>query len=393
MSSVEKQARKRLKLNPMQQVELYRLLVNSIQDYAIFYLDAAGYVASWNKGAQRLKGYKADEIIGKHFSVFYTSKDIKAGRPAHNLEECLQYGHIEDEGWRVKRDGSRFWADVIITAIHDESGQLVGYAKVTRDLTERKRQEDMLRHANEKLQRHQIELEGLNSAKDEFISVASHQLRTPATGVKQFLGLLREGYAGELTPRQREFVDKAYESNDRQIALVNDLLRVAQLDAGRVNLTKTRIDVGGLVRDVIDEQINRFHDRGQFVSYEVPTTPILAFVDHMRYRMVLENIIDNASKYTPEGGKVVVSVTMIGSDVCVSVRDTGVGIESDELPRLFEKFSRIPNELSDVGGGSGLGLYWAHKIITLHNGAITVHSEPGEGSIFGITVPQGNLND
>lgn len=382
-----------MKLNPMQQVELYRLLVNSIQDYAIFFLDASGYVASWNKGAQKLKGYKADEIIGKHFSVFYTSKDIKANRPARNLADCLKNGHAEDEGWRIKRDGSRFWADVIITSIHDDDGELVGYAKVTRDLTARKRQEDALRKANDKLQRHQIELEGLNSAKDEFISVASHQLRTPATGVKQFLGLLREGYAGELSPRQREFVDKAYESNDRQIALVNDLLQVAQLDAGRVHLDKSAVDIGGLVRDVIDEQINRFHERGQYVSYEVPSVPIIANVDRMRYRMVLENIIDNASKYTPHGGKIVVSVTTINEDVCVSVRDTGVGISAEELPRLFGKFARIPNELSDVEGGSGLGLYWAHKIVTLHKGAITVHSELGEGSVFGITVPRGELHD
>jgi PAS domain S-box-containing protein len=183
-SSVDTQLNKPLykngSLHKAQQTESYELLVESIQDYAIFLLDTGGHVISWNAGAQKLKGYKANEIIGKHFSKFYPQKDIKAGKPAAELLEARQNGRVEDEGWRIKKDGSKFWANVIITALFDNSGKLQGYAKVTRDLTKRKRQEEQLKKINLTLRRQQKELRKLNSAKDEFISLASHQLRTPA---------------------------------------------------------------------------------------------------------------------------------------------------------------------------------------------------------------------
>lgn len=370
----------------LSELQRYRLLVEGVQDYAIFLLDPEGYVQTWNKGAERINGYMSADIIGKHFSNFYLARDKAAKKPERELELAQQLGRIEDEDWRVRKDGSRFWANVVITALYDDSGTLVGFGKVTRDLTERKRYEDNLRDANVLLKQQQSELEGLNAAKDEFISLASHQLRTPATGVKQYLGMLLEGFLGDLTPQQLASVRRAYESNERQIAMINSLLKVAQLDAGRVTLNKLSTEVGGILQDIINDYAEKFSARGQHVQLDVPDT-LKSNVDEAHYRMALENLIDNASKYTPNGGHIRISGRLHHGQLIVSIQDEGVGIASEDLPKLFNKFSRLPNALSDSAGGSGLGLYWANKIIMLHDGEIRVESELNKGSIFHVRIP------
>lgn len=380
-------------INSIEQAEFYKVLVNSIQDYAIFLLDPLGKVASWNIGAKKLKGYEPDEIIGQHFSIFYSEADREANKPEINLRESRRDGHVEDEGWRYKKDGTKFWADVVITPLYGSEGVLIGYAKVTRDLTERKLHKDQLEEANRILQRQHIELEALNNAKDEFVSLASHQLRTPATGVKQFLGIVMDGYAGDLTDQQRDYLHRAYDSNERQIELVNSLLKVAQVDAGKVSLVRSMVDVVELARDVISEQEDSFRRRSQKLHVSLPDDSIVVSVDKLRFRMVLENLIDNASKYTPESGEISVSVDQSETEILISVRDTGVGINADELSKLFVKFSRIPNALSDVVGGSGLGLYWASKIVSLHGGSISVDSTPGNGSEFRVVLPKVSEGD
>lgn len=374
-------------LGTLEQTDFYRLLVSSIQDYAIFFLDPNGIVSTWNLGAQKLKGYTPEEIIGKHFSVFYTKAEQETGEPQKWLEVSKKQGHVDVEGWRVRKDGTRFWANVTITALTDKSGKLIGFAKVTRDLTERKRHEDAMALANEQLELQRRELELLNQAKDEFISLASHQLRTPASGVKQFLGLLREGYAGDLSELQREFVERAYEGNDRQLELVNDLLRVAQVDAGRITLKFDTVDLAVVVKDVIDEQLSSFEERQQNIFIKGFDHSLKANVDKARIRMVIENIVSNASKYTPSGGDITISGAKKDHTIRISIADTGVGIPKAAQARLFNKFSRIPNELSDSVGGSGLGLYWAHKIMELHQGKIEVSSKTHHGSVFTIVVP------
>lgn len=370
------------------ELKRYKLLVDSVQDYAIFLLDPRGYIVSWNKGAERFKGYKPHEIIGKHFSVFYLQRDKDAKKPERELELARRVGRVEDEDWRVRKDGSQFWANVIITALFDENGDLVGFAKVTRDLTERKQHEEDLRRTNALLKEQQRALERLNNSKDEFISLASHQLRTPATSVKQYLGMLIEGFVGDMSSDQLNFVEKAYDSNNHQIDIVNSLLKVAQIDAGKVVLRKVPVDVRSIVRGVVDEQTERFDSRHQKVEISAPKA-VTANVDTGYYRMVLENLVDNASKYTPEGGSIKISVRALKGEVVVSVKDTGVGIAPEDKAKLFEKFRRIPNILSDDVGGSGLGLYWAEKVIALHGGRIEVESDLGKGTTFKVSVPLG----
>lgn len=368
----------------------YRLLVESVQDYAIFLLDQNGFVRTWNEGAKRYKGYQPHEIIGKHFSVFYLERDKKAKKPERELELAKRFGRVEDEDWRVRKDGSQFWASVVITALYDDTGNLVGFGKVTRDLTERKYHEDELRRANHMLKQQQRELQQLNTSKDEFISLASHQLRTPATSIKQFLGMVLEGFAGEVPPAQLEYLTRAYESNEHQIAIVNSLLKVAQVDAGKVLLKKVPTNLAKLIADVVEEHADQFKRRKQQVTTKVAPGLPFALVDIGHFRMVLENLIDNASKYTPHQGKISVRADLADNDMIrLAIQDNGVGVTAENIPRLFEKFNRIPNALSDEVGGSGLGLYWVQKIIALHGGRIEVASEIDKGTTFTLYIPAG----
>lgn len=368
------------------ELERYKFLVESIQDYAIFLLDKDGYVLTWNKGAEKNKGYKADEIIGKHFSTFYLERDKKAHKPERELELATKFGRVEDEDWRVRKDGSQFWANVVITALFDND-ELVGFAKITRDLTERKMHEDTLRKANAILKQQQRELERLNISKDEFISLASHQLRTPATSIKQYLGMIIEGFAGETDPQQLDFISKAYDSNEHQLSIVNSLLQVAQIDAGKVILHKVPTDMKKMLHDVIDEHAEQFARRQQSLIVHIPQNLPKLVIDPHYMRMAFENLVDNASKYTPEKGAITIKAQNKAGQLRVSVSDTGVGIAADNIPKLFEKFSRVPNILSDTVGGSGLGLYWVNKVVALHGGRIEVLSEIDKGTTFNVYLP------
>jgi PAS domain S-box-containing protein len=376
----------------LSELERYKLLIESVQDYAIFLLDTTGHIMTWNKGAEKNKGYKAHEIIGSHFSRFYVQQDVDAKKPEQELEKAQQFGRIEDEDWRVRKDGSRFWANVIITALYDNTGELVGFAKVTRDLTERKQQEDNLRRANSLLRQQQEELQLLNESKDAFISLASHQLRTPATAIKQLLGIMLEGLYSDLPPELLPFVQRAYESNERQIAIVNSLLRVAQLDAGKVMLRKLPTDINQLLLDVIEEQSDSIAERKQHVIFETTPDTVTANVDYKYLRMALENLLDNASKYTYPEGSITITTSSKGGQITISIQDTGVGIGPADLAQLFEKFKRIPNDLSPTVSGSGLGLYWVREVIKLHEGDIEVTSTLHKGTTFTIHLPLGVLH-
>lgn len=228
----------------------------------------------------------------------------------------------------------------------------------------------------------------LNQAKDEFISVASHQLRTPATGVKQYIGMLLEGMFGELTPAQKQILEKAYDSNERQLKIVSDLLKVARVDAGKVILKETEVDMNTLLADIVGEESEITRERSQKVEFTPSSGPATAWIDKDTIRMVFENLIDNASKYSEEGQIIRVAVRVRKRSVTVKVADRGVGISEEDMGRLFEKFSRIHNPLSTQAGGSGLGLYWAKKIVDLHNGTIEVESRPGGGTAFFVHLPR-----
>ncbi len=364
-------------------------MVESVQDYAIFFMDADGYIQTWNRGAQKTKGYRPSEIIGKHFSNFYMQKDIEDKKPERELKIAKEVGRVEDEGWRVRKDGSKFWANVVITALYDDEGELQGFAKVTRNLTERKEHEDSLQAANRLLLEQQKELQRLNEAKDDFISLASHQLRTPATAIKQLLGLLIEGFGGPMPENILNIIEKTYESNERQIEIVNNLLQVAQMDAGKVVLRKKAHDLNALLLSLQKQYSGVLADKGQSLKLSRQSGALLGYIDEQYFRMAIENILDNASKYSDEGDEIEIIAEAGNQYVHIAIKDSGVGISPEDIPKLFEKFQRISNDMSHRVSGSGLGLYWVDKIIDLHNGKIDVESQPGVGSTFHIYIPIG----
>lgn len=375
-------------LAALTELERYRLLIDNIRDYAVYLMDPQGRIVTWNKGAQEFKGYRPEEVIGKHVSVFYTPEDIAAGKPGRELELAHKLGRVEDEDWRVRKDGGRFWANVVIAPLYGQNGQLIGYAKVTRDLTERKAQEDALRQANTRLKRQQRELERLNVAKDEFISLASHQLRTPVTVIKQLLGMLLEGVYGDVPDDIKKVVDKAYTSNERQLHIVNSLLRTAQIDAGRVVIRKLAVDLNQMIRLIGEE----YHDISKARQHRLHTEtahrePLIVPVDVENLRMAVSNLMDNALKYTPDGGEIKLGVRRTAGRVEIFVSDNGVGIEPADVVKLFGKFVRIPNAMSQQVGGSGLGLYWVRKVVELHDGRVEVESQAGAGTTFTIVLP------
>lgn len=373
----------------LSELERYKMLVENVQDYAIFFMDPEGYIQTWNKGAEKNKGYTHDEIVGKHFSLFYSEQDNLDNKPARELEIAKRVGRVEDEDWRIRKDGSKFWANVVITALYDDEGTLQGFAKVTRNLTERKENEDRLKNANIILQEKQKELKRLNESKDDFISLASHQLRTPATAIKQLLGLIIEGFEGQVPENLLKIVQRTYDSNERQIAIVNSLLKVAQIDSGKVVLHLETTDLNEIVSSLVKQYDGVIKGRGQTITLHLQDAPVYGYIDEEYYRMAVENVLDNASKYTEDGGMLYISSSVVDDQATITITDTGVGITPENIATLFEKFNRIPNDLSHKVPGSGLGLYWAQKVIDLHHGTIKVESTPNVGTTFVISVSRG----
>ncbi len=227
----------------------------------------------------------------------------------------------------------------------------------------------------------------VNRSKDEFIAVASHELRTPATAVKQYIGMVVDGFAGEITDTQRNFLERAFESNERQLRIIDDILRVARLDLDTLSLNVVKLDVGKVIRSIIKDTSGVTHKRQQDVQFSDPDKPVYAMADELYFRMALANIIDNASKYSEEGKSIIVTLKKEANAAVVEVQDFGVGISDEDKEKLFVKFSRIHNPLSILRGGTGLGLYWSREILALHNGSISVSSELNKGSTFRISVP------
>lgn len=274
---------------------------------------------------------------------------------------------------------------ILLNARQVDSKQLILLA--LEDVTERWKLKIDSDEMTKSLIKQRDQLQRLSDAKDEFISLASHQLRTPATVVKQYTGMLGQGYAGGLTEEQLRMLRIAHKSNDRQLEIIDDLLRVARVDAGKVYLDKSYCDVVSQVEEVIEGLSILFKSRGQSVTFNKPKTKMIASIDPKLMLMVLENVLDNAGKYSPEGKKITIDIYQTDKYTVVTIKDHGVGMRKNDLQKLFKKFSRIDNPLSTSVEGTGLGLYWAKKILDLHKGSIKVTSKLNVGSTFKIMTP------
>ena len=363
--------------------KLYRLLVDSVRDYAIFALDTAGHVVSWNAGAQRFKGYLPQEIIGKHFSIFYPPDEIARGKPAWELEVATRDGRVEDEGWRIRKDGTRFWANVIITALHDSSGTLIGFGKVTRDLTERREAHERAIDAARRL----AEVEAANRTKSQFLASMSHELRTPLNAIGGYAELIEMGLGGMVTPQQREYLSRIRTSQQHLLRIINDLLNYSRIEAGKLVYEKEPVEVTQVLDNVLGMVAPQAASRGITLERGDCVDRTMALGDRVKIEQIVLNLLSNALKFTPRGGQVITSCGSAGDKVFIAVRDNGPGIPSDAIDQIFEPFVQLGRSLSSGHEGAGLGLAISRDLARAMHGDIVVESVPGEGAAFTLTMP------
>lgn len=339
-----------------QSEERFRLLVSQVVDYAIFWLEPDGTIASWNAGAERLKGYTADEAVGQHFSMFYPDEDREAGLPEQLLDRARTVGHVDHSGWRVRKDGSRFWGDVVITAIQDEDGRLSGFAKVTRDRTDRKRLED---------------------ARSSFFSSITHDLKAPLVAIRGFAGLLMDEESEEV----RQLSSRIAGNAARMENMLDDLATHARARATDLDLDLRSVDVAALLAETVDLLGASLTDR----DLSLPDGPVTALADGDALERVMVNLLSNAAKYSDDDDPIVIEAERDGNDVVVAIRDQGRGIHADDLEEVFGEFNR--GRLASRDGGSGLGLATARRLARAQGGDVWLESELDVGTTAYVRLP------
>ncbi|WP_338811448.1 ATP-binding protein (plasmid) [Agrobacterium leguminum] len=355
--------------------ERFRQLVEGVSDYGIFGLDPDGRVVSWNAGAERITGYGADEIIGQHFSRFYPAQ-TRDTFPADELAKAALHGRTEAEGWRLRKDGSRFWSHVVVTALQDETGRLRGFSKITRDITERKQFEEALLAAREDAVR-------ASNAKSEFLSRMSHELRTPLNAVLGFAQLLEM----DMTDAEsRESIAQILRAGRHLLSLIDEVLDMARIEAGRMDLTVEPQSVA----EVIDEAVSLARPlcSKQHIRIEVaaPAEPdLMVLADRRRLLQVFLNLLSNAVKYNRPSGSVTVSHCAMSDHIRIEVSDTGPGIPADRVARLFTPFDRLEAGISQEG--TGLGLALSKHLVDAMGGTLGFSNREG-GATFYVDLPR-----
>lgn len=494
---------KRVDRKDRENEEQYHALVDGIKDYAIFMIDPEGRILSWNRGAERIKGYKAEEILHKSIECFYTPEDRAGGKVASLLQMAAREGRAMDQGWRVRKDGSRFWAEVVITALKRENGKLRGFAKITRDITDRKKEEAKFRglleaapdamiivdqkgkivllnaqaerlfgYTREELlgqqieilvpesgrahhperrdsyikdphtrpmgagldlnarrkdgsefpaeislspmeseegrlvtaavrdvterKRHAEELENMrrqaeesNRLKSEFLANMSHELRTPLNSVIGFSELIHDGKAGPVTADQKEYLGDVLGSAHHLLRLINDILDLAKIEAGKIRFHPEPVALDALTKEVCGSLRTISDSKKIHVTVEIVPGLDAVEADSGRLKQVLYNYLSNALKFTPEGGKVQVRMRPEGDRFFhLAVQDNGVGIASEDQNRLFVAFQQLDSTASKKFQGTGLGLALTKKIVEAQGGHVGVGSAPGRGAVFYAVLPR-----
>ena len=352
--------------------ERFRVLLEGVEDYAIMLLDTEGRIASWNEGAQRILGYEPQEIIGDNFERFFLPEEIAAGRPAAELRAARLNRRAEDRGWRVRKDGTRFWADVVVTALHDEHGALRGFAKVTRDLSERKRMESL-----EEQGRHLT----------EFLAMLAHELRNPLAPIRNALSIL--AVDRDLSPQTEWCRDVIDRQTVHLTRLVDDLLDVSRITRGKLRMEGVPMDFNLAATRAIESAKPLIDARGHRLHVKLAPAPVPVNGDLTRLTQMVVNLLNNAAKYTPVGGDITLEVDADRDDAILRVRDTGVGIPPALLERMFDLFAQGERTLDRSEGGLGIGLTLARRIVALHGGSIKAASAgAGKGAEFVVRIPR-----
>ncbi|MEO8276979.1 MAG: PAS domain S-box protein [Thermoanaerobaculia bacterium] len=351
--------------------ERFRLLVDGVTEYAIMMLDAEGYVASWNAGAERIKGYKSAEILGKHVSHFYPSEAIVASLPWAELNVARTTGRVSSEGWRVRKDGTLFWAKSAITALLDADHRLYGFAKVTQDLTQWRNAEAMADTA----QRMQ-----------EFIAMLAHELRNPLAPIRNAVALMgRKGLNDPDLESMRRIIDRQSLQLTR---LLDELLDVNRIARGQFAIERELIDVREAITRAIESSRPLIDSHRHTIDVQLPDRPLTLRGDSVRLTQAVVNLLNNAAKYTPAAGKIALVATVRGAEVEIRVKDNGKGIDRAMLEKVFDLFVQIDPLANDTMGGLGVGLALVRRVAELHGGSAQAKSEGlGRGAEFVLRLP------
>ncbi|GGB95965.1 histidine kinase [Dyadobacter sediminis] len=370
--------------------ERYRSIVEQVSDYGIFMMDEKGRIVSWNEGAKRIKGYDAKEIIGKYFSIFYQEEDILNGKPAYELTVARAVGKYEEEGWRLRKDGERFWANIVITAIYNTSRNLIGFSKVTRDLTERKKTEQALkesyqssRQLAEELTATNAELSAANQELEQFTSIVSHDLQEPVRTLKSFLQLMNMKLDQGQFQDLKTYLEKSIHAANRMKGLITNLLDYSQISKNE--LVKENIKITELI-DYTLQNLKASIDASK-AEITVAIDPATQCIDADRIQLVqlLQNLLSNALKYTDDKvPQITIRCKAENGYVKFQVTDNGIGIDHNDLNKVFDVFRRL-HTVKDYPG-TGMGLAIAKKVVERHQGRIWLESEPGKGTTFYFTI-------
>jgi PAS domain S-box-containing protein len=395
--------------------ERFRLLVEGVRDYANFMLDPDGVVSTWNAGAERIKGYRADQIVGRHFSAFYPADAVARRWPDHELTMARRDGRFEDEGWRVRGDGTRFWANVVITALHDERGELRGFAKITRDLTERRLAEEALKRAHAELEERVVartrELADANAAlralegelrqrvdelaeidrhRNEFLAMLAHELRNPLAPIRNAVHILAS--AGD-DPAVREDAQRLIARQvEHLVRLVDDLLDLSRVVRGSIHLQLDTVALATVIERAVETIRPVVDKHGHRLDVFLPGGPVFIDGDLVRLAQVVANLVGNAAKYTPEPGRIELRATAEPRHVEIRVRDWGVGIAPELLDRVFEPFVQADSSLARTRGGLGIGLTLVRRLVAMHHGQVrAVSGGPGQGTEMIVRLPRARV--
>ena len=354
-----------------QSEERFRMLIEGVRDYAIYMLDPHGVIKSWNNGAQLIKGYTAQEVIGKHYRMFFRSEDVAAGLPEKELQDALANSRTEEEGWRVRKDGGTFWANIVMAPIRSDDGALLGFAKVTRDMTERTRLRD-LEHSAQRM--------------NEFLAMLAHELRNPLAPIRNAVSILQLEPAPSTTVRaSRDMIDRQLSHLTR---LIDDLLDAGRLTSGKIRIRPEMVSFNQVLSLAVEALRPDMDARSHTLELDVPRAAIRVNADPTRLAQVLQNLLGNASKFTPNGGRIRLSARVAEARLHVELADNGAGIAPAALENIFALFSQGDGVAASRQSGLGIGLSLARALVEMHGGCISASSPGvGQGSVFRFELP------
>jgi PAS domain S-box-containing protein len=360
--------------------ERQRMILDSVAEYAILLLDLEGRFVTWTASAQRILGYTPDEAIGQKLKIIHTEEERNRNMFEHELTAARARKSITVERWHMRKDGTRFWGTGVLSSLYDENGRLYGYVKILRDNTERKLAVEALRQAK-------IDAELANSAKDFFLANVSHELRTPLSAMLLWAKLLRS--QKQVDPEQlREGLDAIVKSAEEQQALIEDLMDTTRITSGKMRLEMEAVPLTSLVQKVLNITHPAAAAKGLKLESELDPRSGTVWADGLRLQQVLVNLLNNAVKFTPEGGRITVTMRRLGSEVEIQIADTGQGISPEFIGRIFERFTQADDAAIRVNGGLGLGLSISRNLVQLHGGSITAQSEGlAKGTTFTVRLP------